>query len=88
MPVAPHTGQLVNVNGGEIKILGEKMVTYITHKVVMNIMFLIAEDVVNPISGLDAPRQNEVQFRLFQSGRAYLQQKGQRAVLHYFRNHY
>ena len=79
--------KLVNMNGGEIKILGEKVVTYITHKVVMTITFLIAEDAVNPIIGLDALHQNEVQTRLFQSGKAYLQQKGQRAVLRYFRNH-
>ena len=31
---------------------------------------------------------NEVQFHLFQSGKAYLQQQGHRAVLRYFRNHY
>ena len=58
VPVTPHKGQLVNVNGGEIKILGQKMVTYITHKVVVNITFLIVEDVVNPIIGLDALHQN------------------------------
>ena len=48
-----HTGHLVNVNGGDIKIKGQKMVTYVTHRVVMNITFLIVDDVVNPITGLD-----------------------------------
>ena len=48
----PHAGQLVNVNGGEIKILGQKMVTYVPPtRVVMNITFLIVEDVVNLIIG-------------------------------------
>ena len=45
------------------------MITHATHKVVMNITFLIVDDVVNPIIGLDALHQNEVQF-LFQSGKA------------------
>ena len=90
---APHgqlserSSQLVNVSGGEIKILGQR-VPYITHKVVINITFLIVEDVMNPIIGLDALHQNGVQFHLFESGKAYLQQHGQRAILHYFRNHY
>ena len=54
VPITPHSGQLVNVNGGEIKIKGQKMVTYVTHQVVMRITFLIVEDVLNPIVGLDA----------------------------------
>ena len=69
VPVTAHTGQLVNMNGGEIEILGQKMVTDVTHKVVMNITFLIAEDVMNPSIGLDAPHQNEVQFHLFKVAR-------------------
>ena len=47
-PVSQHSGQLGNVNGGEVKILGQTKTTYITHNIVMNIVFLIAEDVVNP----------------------------------------
>ena len=86
--VAQHSGQLVNVNGGEIKILGQKKITYITRKVVMNITFLIAEDVVNPVVGLDALCQTAVQLHLFQSGKAYLQQKDHRAAPRYFRNYY
>ena len=62
VPITPHSGRLVNVNGGEIKIKGQKMVTYVTHQVVMNITFLIVEDVLNPIIGLDALHQNAVQF--------------------------
>ena len=80
VPVTPHTGQLVdNMNGGEIKILGQ----YVTHKVVMIITFLIVADVVNPIIGLDALHQDAVQFHLSQSGKVYLQRKDHRAVLHY-----
>ena len=63
------------------------MVTYVTHQVVMNMTFLILEDVLNPIIGLNALHQNAVQFHLFQSGKAYLQQKGHKAVLHYYKNH-
>ena len=54
VPVTPHRGQLVNVNGGEVKILGQNMVASITHKVVVNITFFTVEDVVNAIIGLDA----------------------------------
>ena len=61
--ITPHSGQLVNVNGGEIKIKGQKMVMYVTHQVVMHITFLIAEDVHNPIIGLDALHQNSVQLQ-------------------------
>ena len=56
--------------------------------VVMHITFLIVEDVLNPIIGLDALHQNSVQFPLFQTGKAYLQQKSQKAVLHYHKHHY
>ena len=76
------------MNGGKIKIKGQKKVTYITHMVVMHITFLIVEDVLNPIIGLDALHQNSVQFHLFQTGKAYLQQKSQKAVLHYHKHHY
>ena len=69
VPITPHSGQLVNVNGGEIKIKGQKKVTYVTHMVVMHITFLIVEDVLNPIIGLDALHQNSVQFHLFQTAR-------------------
>ena len=88
VPITPHSGQLVNVNGGEIKIKGQKKVTYVTHMVVMHITFLIVEDVLNPIIGLDALHQNSVQFHLFQNGKAYLQQKSQKTVLHYHKHHY
>ena len=37
------SGQFANVNGGEIKILGQKKFTYITHQVAMNITFLIGK---------------------------------------------
>ena len=47
--LSDHSGQSANVNGGEIKILGQKKVTHITHKVVMNIAFLIVESVMNLI---------------------------------------
>ena len=64
----------MSVQGGEIKNLGQKKVTYITHKVVMNITFLIVEDVVNPIIGLDDLHQMEfcfaclrVEMRIFSS---------------------
>ena len=77
VPITPHSGQLVNVNGGEIKIKGQKKVMYVTHMVVMHITFLIVEDVLNPIIGLDALHQNSVQFHLFQTGKAYLQQRSQ-----------
>ena len=88
VPITPHSGQLVNVNGGEITIKGQKKVTYVTHMVVMHITFLIVEDVLNPIIGLDALHQNSVQFHLFQTGKAYPQQKSQKAVLHYHKHHY
>ena len=88
VPITPHSGQLVNVNGGEIKIKGQKKVTYVTHMVVMHITLLIVDNVLNPIIGLDALHQNSVQFHLFQTGMAYLQQKGQKAVLHYHRHRY
>ena len=87
-PVTPHTGQLVNVNGGKNKMKGHKMITYVTHRIVMNITFLIVDHVVSPIIALDALHQHEVQFHLFQSSKAHLQQRGHRAVLHYFKNHY
>ena len=86
--ITPHSGQLVNVNGGEIKIKCQKKVVYVTHMVVMHITFLIVEEVLNPIIGLDALHQNSVQFHLFQTGKAYLQQKSQKAVLHYHKHHY
>ena len=88
VPITPHSGQLVNVNGGEIKIKGQKKVTYVTHMVVMHITFIIVEDVLNPIIGLDALHQNAVQFHLFQTGKAYLQQRSQKAILHYHKHHY
>ena len=88
VPITPHSGQLVNVNGGEIKIKGQKKVTYVTHMVVVHITFLIVEDVLNPIIGLDALHQNSVQFHLFQTGKAYLQQRSQKAILHYHKHHY
>ena len=88
VPITPHSGQLVNVNGGEIKIKGQKKVTYVTHMVIMHITFLIVEDVINPIIGLDALHQNSVQFHLFQTGKAYLQQKSQKVVLRYHKHHY
>ena len=83
VPITPHSGQLVNVNGGEIKIKGQKKVTCVAHMVVMHITFLIVE-----VIGLDALHQNSVQFHLFQTGKAYLQQKSQKAVLHYHKHHY
>ena len=51
---------------------------------------LFVEDVLNPIIGLEALHQNSVQFHLFQTGKAYLQQKSHKAVLHYLihKNHY
>ena len=58
VPITPHSGQLVNVNGGEIK--GQKKVTYVTHMMIMHITFFIVEDVLNPIIGLDALHQNSV----------------------------
>ena len=64
VPITPHSGQLVNVNGGEIKIKGQTKVTYVTHMVVMHITFLIVEDVLNPIIGLHALHQKSVQFHL------------------------
>ena len=70
VPITPHSGQLVNVNGGEIEIKGQKKITYVTHMVVMHITFLIVEDVLNPIIGLDALHQNSVQFHPFQTGKA------------------
>ena len=88
VPITPYSGQLVNVNGGEIKIKGQKKVTYVTHMVVTHIAFLIVEDVLNPIIGLDALHQNSVQFHLLQTGKAYLQQRSQKAVLHYHKHHY
>ena len=88
VPVTPHSGQLVNVNGGEIEIQGQKKVAYVTHMVVMHITFLIVEDVLNPIIGLDVLHQNSVLFHLFQTGKAYLQQKSQKAVLDYHKNQY
>ena len=54
----------------------------------MHITFLIVENVLNPIIGPDALHQNLVQIHLFQTRKAYLQQKSQRAVLHYHKNHY
>ena len=56
--------------------------------VIMHITFLIVEDVLSPIIGLDALHQNSVQFHLFQTGKAYLQQESQKAVLHYHKHHY
>ena len=61
VPISQYSGQPVNVNGGEIKILGQKKITYLTNKIVMNITFLIVEDGVNPIIGLDA-LHNQIQF--------------------------
>ena len=76
------------MSGGVIKIKVQKKVTYVTHLVVMRITFLIVEDVLNPIIGLDALHQSSVQFHLFQTGKAYLQQRSQKAVLHYRKHHY
>ena len=76
------------MSGGEIKIKGQKNVMYVTHQVVMHSTFLNLEDVLNLIIGLDALHQDTVQFHLFQTGKAYLQQKGQKAVLHYHKSHY
>ena len=49
VPITPHSGQLVNVNGGEIKIKGQKKLTHVTHMVIMHITFLIVEDVLNRV---------------------------------------
>ena len=54
----------------------------------MHITFLIVDDVLNPIIGLDALHQNSVQFHLFQTGKAYLQQRSQKAVLRFHKHHY
>ena len=71
VPVTPHAGHLVYVNGGETKIKGQKTIAYnITHRIVMNITFLIVDDVMNTIVGLDALHQSEVRFHLFQSGKS------------------
>ena len=59
VPLSEHSGHLVSVNGGEIKILGPKKVTYITDKVVMNVVLLIVEDVVKPSIGQDTLHQKE-----------------------------
>ena len=61
VPITPHSGQLVNVNGGEIKIKGQKKVTYVTHMVIMHITFLVVEDVLNPTDRSGCPT-SELQF--------------------------
>ena len=73
--LAPHvantlqsaSGQLVNVNGGETKVQGQKKVTYITHKIVMNITFLSVKDVVNLIICLDALHKMQFHSMPFRS---------------------
>ena len=61
--VLSHPGQVSIWVVERSRFLGQKMVTYITHKVVMNIMFLVVESVVNPIIGLDVLHQAKVQLK-------------------------
>ena len=59
---------LTNVNGGNIKVLGVKHVTFITGKVIIHVNFLIVEDIKNPIIGLDAIHHNRLQVHLHEKG--------------------
>ena len=45
IPIKKKSETLTNVNGGDIKVLGIKHVTFITGKVITHVNFLIVEDV-------------------------------------------
>ena len=82
----PHQREvrdLTNVNGGNIKVLGFKHVTFITGKVIIHVDFLIVKDVKNPIIGLDAIHHNRLQVHLHETGKCILQQHQRKALRHY-----
>ena len=54
IPIKEKSETLTSINGGNIKILGVKHVTFITGKIITHVNFLILEGVKNQIIGLDA----------------------------------
>ena len=79
---------LTSVNGGNIKVLGIKRVTFVTGKVIIHVNFLIVEDVKNPIIGLDVIHHNHLQVHLHRKGKRILQQHHHKALLHCYQSHY
>ena len=88
IPIKEKSETLTSVNGGHIKVLGIKHVTFITGKVIIHVNFLIVEDVKNPIIGLDAIHHNHLQVHLHGKGKCILQQHHHKALLHYHQSHY
>ena len=78
IPIKEKSETLTSVNGGNIKVLGIKHVTFITGKVIIHVNFLIVEDVKNPIIGLDAIHHNHLQVHLHGQGKCILQQHHER----------
>ena len=88
IPIKEKSETLTSVNGGHIKVLGIKHVTFITGKLIIHVNFLIVEDVKNPIIGLDAIHHNQLQVHLHGKGKCILQQHHHKALLHYHQSHY
>ena len=88
LPIKEKSETLTSVNGGNIKVLGIKHVTFITGKVIIHVNFLIVEDVKNPIIGLDAIHHSHLQVHLHGKGKCILQQHHHKALLHYHQSHY
>ena len=88
IPIKEKSETLTSVNGGNIKVLGIKHVTFITEKVIIHVNLLIVEDVKNPIIGLDAIHHNHLQARLHGKGKCNLQQRHHKALLHSHQSHF
>ena len=88
IPIKEKSETLMSVNGGHIKVLGIKHVTFITGRVIIHVNFLIVENVKNPIIGLDAIHHNQLQVHLHGKGKCILQQHHHKALLHYHQSHY
>ena len=88
IPIKEKSETLTSVNGGHIKVLGIKHVTFVTGRVIIHVNFLIVENVKNPIIGLDAIHHNHLQVRLHGKGKCILQQHHHKALLHYHQSHY
>ena len=88
IPIKEKSETLASVNGGNIKVLGVKHVTFITGKIITHVNFLIVKDVENPIIGLDAIHHSRLQVRLHGKGKCILQQHQRKALLRYHQSHY
>ena len=73
IPIKEKLETLIAVNGGNIKVLGVRLVTFTTGKIIIHANFLMVENIKNPIIGLDASHHNHRQVHLHGKGKRILQ---------------